>query len=125
MVLAGGPYGPGEETGWAYAQIPTYQEPAMMYLTGINQSKVILLLDPESRQSKEILFIGKKNPAMEFWDGYRFGVGDEKSLDEVRKVTGILDVRDIASFDCVLRERLTKQKKNELGAFWLAGEEEG
>ena len=121
MVLTGVPYGPGEETGWAYAQLPTYQEPSIMYLTGINQSKVILLLDPKSRRSKEVLFIDKKNPAMEFWDGYRFGVGDSKSLAEVRKVTGIWDVKDIADFYSVLHEHFKKQKKKELGTFWLAG----
>ena len=123
IALTGVPYGPGQETGWAYAHLPTYQEPAIMYLTGINQSKVILLLDPSSRRSKEILFIDRKNREMEFWDGYRFGVGDPKSLDEVRKVTGFTDIRDIAEFESVLCKRFQRLKKKELGTLWLAGKE--
>ena len=33
MAITGVPYGPGGETVWAYAHCPTYQEPAMMYLS--------------------------------------------------------------------------------------------
>ena len=93
MAITGVPYGPGQETVWSYAYCPTYQEPAIMYLTGVNQSNVMLLLDPRSQESDEILFIEKKNPSKEFWDGIRFGVGDPKSIREVKRVTGIKDVR--------------------------------
>ncbi len=121
MVLTGVPYGPGAETLWTYAYSPTYQEPTIMYLTGVNQAKVLLLLDPNSRSSDEILFVEKKNPQLEFWDGLHFGVGDPRSVAEVKKVTGIKDVRDIADFEEVLRERLKKQKKKDVGTFWLEG----
>jgi len=121
MVLTGVPYGPGAETLWTYAFTPTYQEPSMMFLTGVNQSEVILLLDPHSRQSDEILFVKEKDPRKEFWDGIRFGVGDPKSVNEVKRVTGIRDVRDIEEFETVLKERFLKQKKKQLGAFWLEG----
>jgi Xaa-Pro aminopeptidase len=125
MAITGVPYGPGHETSWSYAALPTYQEPAIMNLTGINQTRVILLLDPHGRGSNEILFIPKKDPVKEFWDGVRFGVGDERSLREVRRITGIRDVRDIDDFEMVLRERLAKQKKRELGTFWLEGTKNG
>ena len=69
MAITGVPYGPGQETVWAYAHCPTYQEPAIMYLTGVNQSNVVLLLDPGSSESDEILFLDKKDPSKEFWDG--------------------------------------------------------
>ena len=121
IVLTGVPYGPGAETLWTYAHCPTYQEPTIMYLTGINQSKVLLLLDPGSIDADEILFIERKNPLMEFWDGLRFGVGDPRSLAEVKRVTGFREVRDIEEFDQVLQERLGKQKKKEIGTFWLEG----
>ncbi|QPJ62619.1 MAG: M24 family metallopeptidase [Candidatus Nitronauta litoralis] len=121
MVLTGVPYGPGAETLWTYAHCPTYQEPTIMHLTGVNQAKVLLLLDPGAKGADEILFVEKKNPKMEFWDGLRFGVGDPKSLAEVKKVTGFREVRDIAEFDLVFKERLSKQKKKEVGTFWLEG----
>ena len=49
MAITGVPYGPGGKTVWAYSHNPTYQEPSIMYLTGINQNNVILLLDPKSK----------------------------------------------------------------------------
>jgi Xaa-Pro aminopeptidase len=125
MAITGVPYGPGGETVWSYAFCPTYQEPAIMYLTGINQSNVVLLLDPHSRESKEILFIARKDPKMEFWDGVRFGVGDDRSLREVRKVSGIQDVRDIQDLEKVLKERFAKQKSKQLGTLWMEGTKNG
>ena len=121
MAITGVPYGPGQETVWAYAHCPTYQEPAIMYLTGINQSNVILLLDPYSSESDEILFVSKKDLSKEFWDGIRFGVGDSKSIREVQRVTGIKDIRDIDDFDEVLKGRFKKQRSKRLGTLWMEG----
>ncbi len=121
MVLTGVPYGPGAETLWTYAHCPTYQEPTIMYLTGVNQAKTLLLLDPGSKESDEILFVEKKNPAMEFWDGLRFGVGDPESIAEVKRVTGIREVRDLADFNSVLLQRLKARKDKKVGTFWLEG----
>lgn len=125
MAITGVPYGPGGKTTWSYAYCPTYQEPAMMYLTGINQNNVILLLDPNSKVSDEILFVDSKDRILEFWEGVRFGVGDDQSLREVRSVTGIHDVRDIREFKDVLKERFMKQKKKTMGTLWLEGIRKG
>ena len=121
MAITGVPYGPGQETVWAYAHCPTYQEPAIMYLTGINQANVILLLDPNSSESDEILFVSKKDLSKEFWDGIRFGVGDSKSIREVQQVTGIKDIRDIDDFNEVLKDRFKKQRNKRLGTLWMEG----
>ncbi len=119
MVLTGVPYGPGQETTWTYAYSPTYQEPTVMYLTGVNQSEVILMLDPGSKESDEILFVKKKDPRKEFWDGVRFGVGDPASIREVKRVTGIKDVQDIDDFDEIFKKRFARRKKKQVGTFWL------
>ncbi|PIQ99431.1 MAG: peptidase M24 [Nitrospinae bacterium CG11_big_fil_rev_8_21_14_0_20_45_15] len=119
MVIAGVPYGPGGETVWSYAHCASYQEPGFMYLTGINQFNVILILDPGSKESDEILFVSSKDPKKEFWDGVRFGTGDPASEAEVRRVTGIKDVRNIDSFQKVLKERFLKRRKKTLGALWM------
>ncbi len=119
MVLTGVPYGPGQETTWTYAYAPTYQEPTIMYLAGVNQSEVILLLDPGSKESDEILFVKKKDPKKEFWDGVRFGVGDPASVREVKRVTGIRDVQDIDDFDEIFKRRFSRRKKKQVGTFWL------
>ena len=125
MVLTGVPYGPGQETTWTYAHAPTYQEPTLMYLTGVNQSEVILLLDPGSKESDEILFVKRKDPRKEFWDGVRFGVGDSESVREVKAVTGIRDVQDIEDFEEIFKKRFLKQKKKEVGTFWLQSSRTG
>jgi len=125
MVVTGVPYGPEGETVWSYAYCATYQEPAMMYLTGINQPNVVLLLDPDSNESDEILFVAEKDLKLEFWNGIRFGVGDEKSVREVQKVTGIKDVRDIHDLKKVVKERFLKQKNKQLGTLWLEGVKNG
>ena len=118
IAITGGPYGPGGKTVWAYAHSPTYQEPTIMYLTGINQNNVILLLDTISKVSTEILFVGRKDRIMEFWEGIRFGVGDKASLQEVQSVTGFKAVRDFGEFNDVLRERCVKNKKKSLSTCW-------
>lgn len=125
MVITGVPYGPSGKTVWAYAHSPTYQEPSIMYLTGINQNNVVLLLDPKSKVSKEILFVGRKDRIMEFWEGVRFGVGDKESLKEVQSVTGIKDVRDIEELKDVIEERFLKNKKKSLATFWYEGLRKG
>jgi Xaa-Pro aminopeptidase len=125
MVITGVPYGPGGKTVWAYAHSPTYQEPSIMYLTGINQNNVVLLLDPKSKVSTEILFVGRKDRIMEFWEGVRFGVGDKESLIEVQSVTGIKDVRDIEELKDVIEERFLKNKKKSLATFWYEGIRKG
>lgn len=125
MVLSGVPYGPGQETVWAYTHSPTYQEPAIMYLTGVNQPRVILLLDPHSRNSREILFLDSKDPSKEFWDGIRLGVGNSKSVREAQQVTGIREIRHLDEFESVLKERLSKRKNKKLGALWMEGKRNG
>jgi Xaa-Pro aminopeptidase len=90
-------------------------------LTGINQNNVVLLLDPKSKVSTEILFVSRKDRIMEFWEGVRFGVGDKESLKEVQSVTGIKDVRDIEELKDVIEERFLKNKKRSLATFWYEG----
>lgn len=88
-VFAGIPVDPGTEEAYVQTWNRMIQEPAFMYLTGINQAGCFLLLDP--RTNEEILFVPPKDPFKEFWNGKRLGFleGD----DEVSKITGIADVR--------------------------------
>ncbi len=125
MAITGVPYGPGGETVWAYAHCPTYQEPALMHLTGVNQPRVVLLLDPGSTESDEILFIDRKDPHHEFWNGVHLGVGDDASVKEAVRVTGIRDIRDIAEFKKVLHERLARREDRVLGTLWMEGKRKG
>lgn len=88
-VFAGIPAEPGSEEAYVQTWNKMIQEPAFMFLTGINQAGCFLLLDPAT--DEEILFVPPKDPYREFWNGKRLGFmeGDK----DVSKVTGIADVR--------------------------------
>ena len=88
-IIAGIPMDPGSEEAYVQTWNKFIQEPAFLFLTGINQAGCYLLLDPKT--GEEILFVPPKDPFREFWNGKRLGYleGD----NEVKKVTGIADVR--------------------------------
>jgi Xaa-Pro aminopeptidase len=100
---------PGSEHIWIMSGLRIFQEPALIHLTGINQPKVILVLNPAgkagvAKQPQEVLFISKKDPAKEFWDGVRFGYPKDptpegkRDLEELRALTGISDIRPFEEF---------------------------
>ncbi len=91
-VIAGMPADPGTEEAFVQTWNRMVQEPAFLYLTGINQAGCYLLLDPKT--GEEILFVPPKDPFKEFWNGKRLGY--LKGDNEVKKVTGIDDVRSEA-----------------------------
>lgn len=90
-VFAGMPQDPGAEEAFAQTFTRFMQEPAFLFLTGINQAGCYLLLDP--RDGAEILFVPSKDPFREFWNGKRLGYLEDDN--EVSKVTGIADVRPV------------------------------
>lgn len=90
-VFAGMPMDPGTEEAFVQTWNKMVQEPAFMYLTGINQAGCYLLLDPRDRS--EILFVPGKDPFREFWNGKRLGYLEGDA--DVQKVTGIKDVRPV------------------------------
>ena len=88
-VIAGIPADPGSEEAYVQTWNKMVQEPAFLFLTGINQAGCYLLLDPAT--GEEILFVPPKDPFREFWNGKRLGYLEGDS--DVAKVTGIADVR--------------------------------
>lgn len=63
------------------------QDSDFYYLTGFEEPEAILVLSPrgiyvrdESKFVKEILFLRKRDPRMEVWEGYRLGVERAKSV---------------------------------------------
>ncbi len=88
LLLVGPSHGPSGTYPWAHIHRPIFQDAYLLYLTGINQSGVALWVDPRDRQV--ILFLPKKDPHLEFWEGARLGYG---SADAAR-VTGLETVLD-------------------------------
>ena len=91
FVIAGMPIEPGSEEAFVQTWNKMVQEPAFLYLTGINQPGCYLLLDPNT--GDEILFVQPKDPFKEFWNGKRLGYMEDSN--EVARITGIKDVRSV------------------------------
>ena len=106
-VFAGMPADPGTEEAFVQTWNKMVQEPAFLYLTGINQAGCYLLLDPKT--GEEILFVPPKDPFKEFWNGKRLGYlkGDRA----VNRVTGFADVRSEAELWDEIAMRASRLKK--------------
>ena len=112
-VIAGIPMDPGTEEAYVQIWNKMVQEPAFMYLTGINQAGCYLLLDPKT--DEEILFVPPKDPFKEFWNGKRLGYLDGDN--EVARITGIADVRPV---DELMDTVVARAKKLPKGSFAYA-----
>ena len=112
-VFSGIPMDPGSEEAYVQTWNKMIQEPAFMFLTGINQAGCYLLLDP--RTNEEILFVPPKDPFKEFWNGKRLGYleGD----NDVARVTGIKDVRPV---DELMDTVVARAKKLPKGSYAYA-----
>ena len=106
-VFAGIPMEPGCEEAYVQTWNKMIQEPAFLYLTGINQAGCYLLLDPAT--GDEILFVPPKDPFKAFWNGKRLGYleGDR----DVERVTGFADVRPVDELMDTIAARAKKLPK--------------
>ncbi len=102
LLLVGPTTGPAGGYAWAHCHREVFQDPYLLYLTGINQPGVALWMDPASRDV--VLFLPDKDPKREFWDGLQFGWNDPDSV----ALSGGLD--------CRYRGRLAAFVKAALGA---------
>lgn len=124
VLIRGIDEGPGGANVWPVLYEVVYQEPAMLYLTGVNQLKTALFLDPET--GDEILFVGKKDPHLEFWEGTRFGVGNPESEAVMRELTGVAQVKDIVQLFDFLAARFSGNRSPlSLGLLWHESKDQG
>ncbi len=80
------------------------QNSDMFYLTGLDQEKCILTLCPEHpmESMREILFTVKTNDMMVTWNGHKY------TMDEVRAVSGIKNVKWTDEFEITLRDLMSR-----------------
>jgi Xaa-Pro aminopeptidase len=78
------------------------QDSSFYYLTGFNEDHAVAVFAPHHDEHKFVLFVQKKDPAMETWSGYRTGV--EAAKDQY----GADVVYDIAEIDQHLPKYLAK-----------------
>jgi Xaa-Pro aminopeptidase len=72
---------------------PFRQENNLYYLTGIRQAGATLVIIPGAKQTREILFMPRPNPARETWTGHML------TADETRTRSGIQTVLDSDQFN--------------------------
>ncbi|MGH9962641.1 MAG: aminopeptidase P N-terminal domain-containing protein, partial [Pyrinomonadaceae bacterium] len=69
------------------------QENNLYYLTNLKQKRATLVLLPGNKQTPEILFIPRRSPFLELWDGRMY------SSAEAAKVSGIKEIWDAREFE--------------------------
>lgn len=115
-VFSGVPVEPGCEEAFTSTWTKFVQEPAFLFLTGVNQSGCFLVLDPVSKS--EILFVPPKDPFKEFWVGKRLGYLDGDS--EVCEITGFDKVLpESVLWDTLLDLLKRKGAKNYVYAYFF------
>ncbi len=80
---------------------PYRQSSDLLYLTGIDEPEVVLLLMGSSRGARTILFMRERDPVQELWQGERIGIRRAKrafQVDEVRDIDALeKDLRTLLS----------------------------
>lgn len=115
-VLSGVPIVPGSEEPWFYSYDPHIQDPAFLYLTGINQVGCLWAWDG----NEEFLFLPARRPEREFWDGTMLALSEDLSnRSELMQLTGFRQILPSADFPKWLVARLRKLGKGILWSYWF------
>ena len=69
------------------------QENNFYYLTHLKQKGATLVIIPGNAAPREILFIPKRNPALETWNGYMY------SAEDARRLSGISEIWEDKEFE--------------------------
>lgn len=115
--FAGIGHEPGTEEDYVQTWCKLIQDPAFIYLTGVNQPGCYLLLNPEAAEGeREVLYVPKKDLNKEFWTGLKLGVGD--NAEEVALVTGFKTVHCSADFWAEAKAAVEKSECPNVGVFF-------
>lgn len=79
-----------EQSRWNYRQ-----DSNMYYLTGFEEPESILMLLP-GKKPQEVMFVRRKNPERETWDGFRFGPEGAQVEFKIENVYPIEEFEDRA-----------------------------
>jgi Xaa-Pro aminopeptidase len=79
------------------------QENNLYYLTGLKQNNATVVLLPGNDQLSEILFMPRRNPALETWTGHMY------SAEEASQISGIKEVWEASEFEPFLSALRNRQ----------------
>ncbi|MCM3870533.1 MAG: aminopeptidase P family protein [Pyrinomonadaceae bacterium] len=86
------------------------QENNLYYLTQLKQKRATLVLIPGNQQTPEILFIPRRDPLAEVWNGHMYSVEEAAQASGIRE---IWEAREFEPFVQALRNRQAYQPKSE------------
>ncbi len=69
------------------------QENNLFYLTHLNQAGATLVLMPGNTSAREILFLPRRDPARETWNGYMY------SPEDAQRISGLNEIWDAREFE--------------------------
>ena len=79
------------------------QENNLFYLTGLKQKNATLVLLPGNRQTPEILFMPKRDPALETWTGHMY------SAQEASEISGVKEIWQSSEFEAFIKAIRNRQ----------------
>ncbi len=86
------------------------QENNLYYLTNLKQNNATLVLVKNGADTKEILFMPKRNPALETWNGKMYSSEQAANISGVKT---IVDARELKDFLQSLKDKKTFTAKDE------------
>ena len=87
--------GPNHHHAWAHCYQPVYQDSYFLYLTGINQTGIAMILDPNHH--RQFLFLPPHDPHHVFWNGHQFSYQDPKTHEFLTRM-GFTDISTLTTF---------------------------
>jgi Xaa-Pro aminopeptidase len=79
------------------------QENNLYYLTGLKQNHATVVLLPGNEQLSEILFMPRRNPALETWTGHMY------AAQEASQISGIKEIWEASEFEPFLNALRNRQ----------------
>lgn len=93
-----------------------YQEPSILFFTGINQTGIAILLNATEKEYEEILFLPKKDLKKELWEGPYFCIGTETENQKIKDLTGFNELQVIKNLNPLLFKKAKSCLK--IGTIW-------
>ena len=105
IVLSSPTVGPNQTYPWAHCDAPVYQDSYLLYLTGINQYPLHVVLNPLTEQHH--IFLPPYNAKHVFWEGHTIAANHSES-ELFLKECGFTHIHDISKFRSFIGDLISK-----------------
>ena len=105
IVLSAPMLGPNQRYPWAHCDAPVYQDSYILFLTGINQYPLHIVLDPISNEQH--IFLPEFDANRAFWDGQSLSANHDASTSFLVSA-GFSHIHSIKSFSHFIGQRITE-----------------